>query len=365
MKKLYTLAFSLCASVVLNAQSVSDVSDMPSVSTVQLSELRNNGLFKAAPVVNLPSLQAVTFDTYYQRKTAWDIPVFTISGNPFIATYSHGLPGQIGVHFDNSSSVNIDRLLVNFFARNTGTTSQTFYAYIYNAGSDSLPTGSAVGTKAFWQSDIYAATYPTFDSLQYTVIPFASAVNVTGDFVAAIQIDNAAKGNTRHRIGVGNNKCLNPGDGNSENRMCVFPVPGASNVSQQWYHFNNFFNTALSTTTFNWNCEALIIPLLVGETTPLGNQELAKDAHLTFNGHYPSPANESIKINYTLGKNTDVVNLRIFDITGKTIYETNNIQQAAGKYNFNIDVAGFSAGEYFYSIKSETASLSSHFMVVR
>lgn len=369
MKKLYTLTIALSAVVAINAQTVvMDIADQPNISTVQLSELKNHGSFKYQPA-SMPTIQApLTFDVYYNRKTQFDVPVFTIGSTPFLATYSHGLPGKIGVNFDNSVSRNIDRFLVNFFAKASGTTPQTFYAYIYNRGaSDSLPTGAALGTKAFGYHDVTAPVYGTgFDSLSYTTITFSSAVNVTGPFVAAVQIDNATTG-SRERIGISTNKCLNPGNGNGEKRMCVYPVPGASGVNQQWYKFNDFFNTALGSTSLNWNCEAMIIPLVVGESSPLGvDNVVAAEKGLALNGHYPSPANAGIKINYTTDVYSNVVNLRVFDITGRTIYESNHVQQAAGKYNFDIELSSFASGEYFYTISTDSgSSISSHFMVTK
>lgn len=368
MKKLYTFAIAISAAMAVNAQSVgTDVSELPSSTTAQLGEFSQTGL-KAQPG-ELPAIQApLTFDAYYNRKTNWDVPIITAGTSTFFATYSFGAPGQIGVHFDNSASVQIDRLLVNFFLKSTTSTGQSFNAFIYPAGADSLPNGSATGTKGFGYHDVYAPT-SGFDSTHYTTISFASPVTVTADFVAAVQIDNATSG-TRARIGIGMNDCI-PGNGNNEKRGCVYPVPSAAGtggpMAQKWYKFNDFYNQLFGTTVFSqWNCDPLIIPLVVGETTPLGTDEvLGQTNGLTFNGHYPSPAVESIKINYATEDYNNVVNLRVFDITGRTIFETNNVEEVAGKHSFDVNVSTFAAGEYFYTIKTDKARINSHFVVTK
>lgn len=83
------------------------------------------------------------------------------------------------------------------------------------------------------------------------------------------------------------------------------------------------------------------------DLTGISDNELAKNVTLYQN--IPNPANGSTLIKYDLSKNSDI-NLTIFDVTGRKVFDKSENDVTAGSHKMNIDVTSFSKGAYFYTL---------------
>ena len=68
--------------------------------------------------------------------------------------------------------------------------------------------------------------------------------------------------------------------------------------------------------------------------------------------NYPNPFNPSTSINYNLPADSRV-NIRIFDISGKEVYNLLDEFKTAGYHTVNFNAASFSSGIYFYTINTD------------
>jgi hypothetical protein len=355
MRKITLIALSLT----LSFFSKVGAQDLSSYSKEQLG----SGIAEAQPFSNAQSGKtnaASTFSIYYDRSTQKGL--YVVPSSTIYYTGTSGAVGTLGINYDNSGTVNITELLVMFGSKVMAESPpKTFKAYLYTAGStDSLPSGSPLATTSYSTLSVFAPESGTINTTIFTHIPFSGPVSVTGNFVAAVQIDTAT-GGTRDRLRIVTSF---KGDGLNERRMCAYPVPGAvGGVGQQWYNFNDFWATTLSSPTFTLDADAMIIPVVQGETTVLGINEIAaKSSTLSLKGHYPSPANKQINIDYILDKSSDV-KLKIFDLTGRTIYQTSEDNAGAGMHKFNFDIDNLSNGAYYYTISNSDGSITSKFVV--
>lgn len=83
------------------------------------------------------------------------------------------------------------------------------------------------------------------------------------------------------------------------------------------------------------------------DVTGVSDNELAKNVTLYQN--IPNPANGSTLIKYDIQKTSDI-NLSIYDVTGRKIFEKSQNDVIAGSHKMNIDVSNFSKGAYFYTL---------------
>lgn len=91
----------------------------------------------------------------------------------------------------------------------------------------------------------------------------------------------------------------------------------------------------------------LVQPLIM---TGVGEENSApQNFHLSQN--YPNPFNPSTKINFSIAK-AGVVNLRVFDITGKEVAVLINDVKPAGTYTVEFKDARLASGTYFYKLES-------------
>jgi len=356
----------------VNAQTI----NMNDLNTVQQGDINPSSI----GIPNTPNVLGTTstFSDYYDRSSAFSTPFFPLSPTQnFYFISSVGSVGLVGVDYDNSASVTIDEFLVLFAAKISITGTKVFDAHVYNAGSSGLPTGTPVGSTTFSFATVNAPVNANAPKLStwnqpwnFTSISFSSPVSVSGNFVAVIELDdtNRAGSYQGDNIYLYVNNCN--GDGNGEDRMCHYPVPGATKVggapvAMQWYPAITYWPMISSLFTSIFDCDAIIIPIVQGETHTLSTNTIkGKSNGLTFMGHYPSPAKESVKISYDLSTKSNVVNLRVFDISGKTIYETNETNIPSGKHFFDLDVSEFAAGNFYYTLKSDDGKISSRFIVV-
>ncbi|MBN1971414.1 MAG: T9SS type A sorting domain-containing protein [Candidatus Delongbacteria bacterium] len=67
--------------------------------------------------------------------------------------------------------------------------------------------------------------------------------------------------------------------------------------------------------------------------------------------NYPNPFNPTTTIQFSLPSDA-VVQISVFDISGKTIFEK-NINSSSGLNSFDFDGSNLASGQYFYKIETE------------
>ena len=78
---------------------------------------------------------------------------------------------------------------------------------------------------------------------------------------------------------------------------------------------------------------------------------------------YPNPTNGVSNIKYGI-ESTQNVSVKVFDITGKTIF-SNESAQSAGSYIVPVDFSSYPAGTYFYTIATNNTKITSEITVIK
>ncbi len=78
---------------------------------------------------------------------------------------------------------------------------------------------------------------------------------------------------------------------------------------------------------------------------------------------YPNPASQTVAINYTLDKTSDVL-IQITDISGKNMGSVKETS-VMGQHSAHLDLGGYAAGTYFYTLTTSFGKLSGKFVVIK
>lgn len=89
-----------------------------------------------------------------------------------------------------------------------------------------------------------------------------------------------------------------------------------------------------------------------------------KNDNLNVTSVYPNPANDKVTINYELtsGKNVEI---SIYDMSGRVIYNNVEVNQYAGMHFINIDLSKYDNGIYYYAIKVDNRTAKGKISVAR
>ncbi|NOS85877.1 MAG: T9SS type A sorting domain-containing protein [Ignavibacteria bacterium] len=83
---------------------------------------------------------------------------------------------------------------------------------------------------------------------------------------------------------------------------------------------------------------------------------IVKPNEFSLSQNYPNPSNPVCKIDYQLPF-AGIVNITVFDVTGKAVKELVNGFQAADYYSVTFDGSGLASGIYFYRINGSSENL--------
>jgi hypothetical protein len=115
------------------------------------------------------------------------------------------------------------------------------------------------------------------------------------------------------------------------------------------------------------NLNNLSIPLLGEIKTDVSTKDFNKNFDFHLEQNYPNPFNPTCKIKFSIAQKS-FVNLKVFDILGRTVAELVNEEKSAGSYT--IDFEGktnqgspLPTGVYFYSIKVNGKSYTKKMML--
>lgn len=129
------------------------------------------------------------------------------------------------------------------------------------------------------------------------------------------------------------------------NNTLTFSVLDTNYLSRDLYH------STYHTYNVVWNVR----------TNVAGIESITPKIEYSF---FPNPANEELKLDYTLLEETDV-NINVIDNFGKIIYDKKLKKQSPGNYKNNIDLKQFVSGNYILQINLNQQILHNKFIIVK
>ncbi|MEW6470628.1 MAG: T9SS type A sorting domain-containing protein [Bacteroidota bacterium] len=240
---------------------------------------------------------------------------------------------EVGQRYAFSGNGAISEVLV-WYAYINGTAGATSVS-VYSVAANKNP-GTSLGTS----NTIALSALTTTAVASYT---FSPAVSVTSDFYV-----NAVLPSNGDTVAIASTviSCNSPDS-----------IAGMNLTLVGWYTYMELLDAAAPLDT---TLEVFVVPV-VDNTTGAG--EIATNNGLTLKGAFPSPATEVTHIMYTLSEASEV-SVTVFDLTGKTIYASSG-NRNAGNHEVKLSLKDIPAGNYYYTIKTNSAKLTSKFSVVR
>jgi len=95
-----------------------------------------------------------------------------------------------------------------------------------------------------------------------------------------------------------------------------------------------------------------------------GIKEYTVSSAFDVSQNYPNPFSSLTNIDVTLQHSTDLMTLEITNLLGQVVYTTQARNLNTGNHTFTVDGSSYSAGIYFYTIRSNESSISKK-MIVR
>lgn len=353
MKKFYTLI-----ATVLVATS----------SFAQTSEQGNANLISTETITKSNGTQKTPTDTIgWSTNSAEFLPVFAVGGT--VTNYGHNSGGYIygnnasvndidvcaqGYKNLNSATFDVEGVLIAFAEKHNNDPSSEIKVLLYEMGANQAnedpnitgtfamthegPNSSALGTTILLLSD--ANTTTTF----FTYAPFSSPLTINGkNFAIAIDADHLeAKGDT---VGVLSDEL-------NEGIRYAFHNIG---ITGEWYVSNDIFGG-------NLDNNIAVFAVIDDGSVGINDTEFFNNMQLSV---FPNPAIDHATISYNLDKDMNDVVLIIYDMDGKEIHRTANGNQSKGSYNVMLDVSGYEAGNYFYSLVSGGNRLTKRMVIVK
>lgn len=324
MKKLYT---GIILSISCLCQTVNAQSTLPSVapkSIVALSSFKGgNTSFFANDTLLPPSfgmpLQCDTAPKLY----GWQSPN---TGDVF----GNNSFGELECAQKYYSSGTVDEVIVwiGYAAGTSGSTS----AKIYSIDGTTKAPSTAIGTSA-------AVGMSSIVTTAFTAYAFSPAVTVSSAFAASVVFPTT----TGDTVSVVSN------------------AMGCSTTdSLSWINFPTVgWLSTPSAIGSNPNTDLWIFP--VGTLTSGINEY--STVGLSLLGAFPNPANEFTSLKYRIDA-AGVVSTQVFDLTGRIIQQSSE-KLNAGTHDVKISLKDLAPGNYYYTVKTGAAQLTSKFVVTK
>lgn len=213
---------------------------------------------------------------------------------------------------------------------------------------DGLGPGSSQASVALPFADVdtsttfLARTYAFFDTPVWTTEDFALSVDISGLYAA--EVDTAVLWNEQ------------PGSGGSgeftwyEQSISSNGMPAGGG----W----------IAGTALGLEADVAIFAIVSESGVGIEEQGYLNGVKMTT---YPNPAmsSDNIRIQYGLETAVKNVELNIFDMSGKQVFNAALGAKGSGLFNFDVPAATLSAGSYIYSIQADGARMAKRLEVVR
>lgn len=218
-------------------------------------------------------------------------------------------------------------------------------AYNTNGANPPAPAKNSEGPSTSLASPIASVSvaYPDIDTTDFVYAAFPTPPAVPGDFAVGVDFSTLA-------------------DGDTAGLVCD-AVNSAGNIDLAFHnYFNNWYVTDFMFSTSGsgeFDNDIAIWAILADAT---GVEEFYNGMKLIT---YPNPSVERATVEYTLEKNSDNVNLTVFDKAGRKVLDQKYNSQAAGTYKVNIETSTLNAGTYFYQLTANGHSFTKQFVVTK
>jgi len=129
---------------------------------------------------------------------------------------------------------------------------------------------------------------------------------------------------------------------------CDYNMSGIVRTAERFAYSGNSWNTNYIPTlafTQGYSLEHHLIDWKVTSTTSIKENELG----VALGQNIPNPATGTTMINYELS-NAGKVSFEVYDIAGKQVFFSNEGNKPSGKHSFQLNVDGYNAGVYFYTL---------------
>jgi len=334
MKKIYSL-------LILSATVVS------AFGQARISGTMNPVSVEAGTVVKRSNPSILVIDTM-------DTPVFSMAcftGDvaPFVF-YNLGSAGylagnssygqtEVAQRYSFTGNGTISEVLIWYAVAKAanGTTS----AKVYSINATTKTPQTALGTSPVVLTGSILTT-------GYTSYTFSPAVSVTADFaVASVLPTTIAAGDTACIVST-KLSCFSPDSSSYLN----IPAFGG------WNEIKALVNTP--PTPQDSSIDLMIKPVIDITT---GINSYPSSNGLTLKGAYPNPATTFTSIRFATQSVSDV-SLQVFDLSGKVI-EAKTEKFSAGNHEWKISLKDIAEGNYYYTITTGEAQLTSKFVVTK
>lgn len=138
------------------------------------------------------------------------------------------------------------------------------------------------------------------------------------------------------------------------------PIGCSTTDSLCWMNFPTIgWKSIVATTTSHVNADLWMFPVGTGLA---GVNEYSANG-LSLLGAYPNPAKDFTSLQYRIDK-PGTVAVTVFDLTGRVILNSSETL-TAGTHDIKISLKDLSAGNYYYTVKTEGSQLTSKFAVTK
>ena len=184
------------------------------------------------------------------------------------------------------------------------------------------------------------------DTVGMNYLVFPTVTNCLADFAITVDATTLTAGDT---VGI-----VSDNIGDAQELDYAF-----HKIGTKWFVTDQLFSDETTGGTGGLNLNIGIFAVL-SDATATGINEYFNGMKLNT---YPNPANKTATIEYTLEKNSNKVELIIFDKTGHKLIERVYHSQAAGSYKVEAETANFAAGTYFYQLNANGKNFTKQLVV--
>jgi hypothetical protein len=129
------------------------------------------------------------------------------------------------------------------------------------------------------------------------------------------------------------------------------------------FRFATDFDTPNARNREGWAIDDVCIEPFIGNCTPLATDDATIDG-FELAPVYPNPTQNIVNIGYNLPA-AGTVNIVLKDILGRSLQQMPMGKQDAGNHNLRLDLSGYAAGIYFYTVNYEGVQITEKITLIK
>jgi hypothetical protein len=278
--------------------------------------------------------------------------IYSVESGYLVGTGSDGLGSsyseETGYYFDSIGDINVTDVFFWLARKQIVGPSDNIEARLYAVGPDSLPTtmlASGSANLAFLDTNV-TVTLSTLAGFAHIPL-IAGSTNVDAPFVVAVSYAGI-----NDTIGIVSNV---QGDGMGENRGVMLST---ISFGGGWTKLANFWNIAGAP----FDADPIIVPVVEYNTPVAIEDQVFHGKSFSFKPAFPSPASSTTTIEVTL-READALQLHVFDVTGRTLFDSGSLPLQAGVHSLVLPVSTWESGTYYYTVSTSKGRITSKFAV--